>query len=164
MVLIEEPEDLPEVLGLLLEELVEDVELGPLDLVIIVEVVGLQQLLLHLLAVQVLQVLGVGRSLDVSHALLHHLQDWVKERLTEFGVEDRGKFVEIGSSSVLLELLGQFLAVVLGTGVELLHLLGSDDAVVVVVDDPEEGLVEVLIAWVRAKVRISATMVEITKT
>ena len=146
VVLIEEPEDLPEVLGLLLEELVEDVELGPLDLVIIVEVVGLQQLLLHLLAVQALQVLGVGRSLDVSHALLHHLQDWVKSRLTEFGVEDRGKFVEIGSSSVLLELLGQFLAVVLGTGVELLHLLGSDDAVVVVVDDPEEGLVEVLIA------------------
>lgn len=75
VVLIEEPEDLPEVLGLLLEELVEDVELSPLDLVIIVQVVGLQQLLLDLLAVQVLEVLWVDGSFDVPNALLHHLQD-----------------------------------------------------------------------------------------
>lgn len=75
VVLIEEPEDLPEVLGLLLEELVEDVELSPLDLVIIVEVIGLKQLLLDLLLVEVLQVFWVGGGFDVSNTLLHHLQD-----------------------------------------------------------------------------------------
>lgn len=75
VILIEEPEDLPEVLGLLLEELVEDVELSPLDLVIIVEVIGLKQLLLDLLLVEVLQVFWVGGGVDLSNTLLHHLQD-----------------------------------------------------------------------------------------
>ena len=88
VILVEEPEDLPEVLGLLLEELVEDVELSPLDLVIIVEVIGLKQLLLHLLTVEVLEVLGVDGGLDVSNALLHHLQDCIKEGLPSLGLRN----------------------------------------------------------------------------
>lgn len=74
VVLIEEPEDLPEVLGLLLEELVEDVELCPLDLVVVIEVIGFQKSFLHLFTVEVLEVIGVGGLLDVTHALLHHFQ------------------------------------------------------------------------------------------
>jgi hypothetical protein len=75
VILIEESEDLPEVLGLLLQELVEDVVLRPLDLVVVVQVVRLQQGLLNLLPVQVLYVVGVGRTLNVSNAFLNHLQD-----------------------------------------------------------------------------------------
>lgn len=88
VILVEEPEDLPEVLGLLLEELVEDVELGPLDLVIIVEVVGLEQLLLDLLAVEVLEVFWVDGGLDVSDALLHHLQDYIRRALPSLGLRN----------------------------------------------------------------------------
>lgn len=73
----------------------------------------------------------------------------IRRSLTELGVEELSKLVKIRSPSVLLELLGQLLAIVLGAGTEVLHFFGSDDAVVVVVDDPEEGLVEVLIAWIR---------------
>ena len=72
----------------------------------------------------------------------------IRRSLTELGVEELSKFVKIRSPSVLLELLGQLLSIVLGAGTEVLHFFGSDDAVVVVVDDPEEGLVEVLIAWI----------------
>ena len=35
VVLVEESEDLPQVLGLLLEEVVEDVEFGPLDFLVV---------------------------------------------------------------------------------------------------------------------------------
>lgn len=75
----------------------------------------------------------------------------IRRSLTELGVEELRKFVEIGLPSVLLELLGQLLSIVFGAGSEVLHFFGSDDAVIIVVDDPEEGLVEVLIAWVRGK-------------
>lgn len=75
VVLVEESEDLSEVLRLLLEELVEDVEFSPSDLVIVVQIISLQQLLFDFLAVQVLQVIGVDDSVDVANALLDHLQD-----------------------------------------------------------------------------------------
>lgn len=74
VILIKEPENLTEVLRLLLEQLAEDVELSPLDLVILVQIKGLEQFLLDLLTVQVLEVVGVGGGLDVSSTLLHHLQ------------------------------------------------------------------------------------------
>ncbi len=74
VILIEEAEDLTEVLRLLLQQLCEDVKLSPLNLAILVQIKGLQQLLLDLLTVQVLQVVGVSGSFNVTSALLHHLQ------------------------------------------------------------------------------------------
>ena len=75
VVLIEEPENLTKVLGLLLQQLAEDVELRPLDLVVLVQIEGLQKFLLDLLAVEVLEVFGVGGGVDVASALLDHLED-----------------------------------------------------------------------------------------
>jgi hypothetical protein len=67
---------------------VEDVVLGPLDLLVPVEVVGLQELLLDLCLVEVLQMLGVGGSLDVSCAFLHHLEHYLKRALPILGVRN----------------------------------------------------------------------------
>lgn len=75
VILIKEPENLPQVLRLLLQQLAEDVELSPLDLVILVQIKGLQKLLLDLLTVEVLEVVGVSGGVDVSGALLNHLED-----------------------------------------------------------------------------------------
>lgn len=75
VILIEEPENLPQVLRLLLEQLAEDVELGPLDLIILVQIKGLQKFFFDLLAVEALEVVGVGGGVDVSGALLNHLED-----------------------------------------------------------------------------------------
>ena len=68
--------------------------------------------------------------------------------LTELGIEELRKLIKIGPPSVLPELLGQFFSIVFGAGIKLLHFFGSDDPVVIVVDDPEEGLAEILIACI----------------
>ena len=47
VVLVEEPEDLPEIFGLFLQQVVEDVVLSPLDLLIIVKIISLEKLLLY---------------------------------------------------------------------------------------------------------------------
>jgi hypothetical protein len=87
VVLIEKPENLSQVFGLLLEELREDVELGPLDLIILVQIESLKKLLLDLLTVEVLQVLRVSGTLDISGALLHHLQNCIGCALPSLGSE-----------------------------------------------------------------------------
>lgn len=66
--------------------------------------------------------------------------------VTAFDGEEFGEIVEVGPSAVLPELLLQFFAIVGWAGCELLHFFESDDAIIVVVDDPEEGFGEVLIA------------------
>lgn len=73
VVFVEESEDLSEVLGLLLHQLVEDVELGPLDGLVVVEIVSSQQGFLDFDLVEVLDVLRVGGLLDVAGAFLDHL-------------------------------------------------------------------------------------------
>ncbi len=78
VVLVEKVEDFSKVLGLFLAlevDLVEDVELSPFDLVIVVEIVGLQKFSLDFLSVEVLQVVGVGSSLNASLASLDHSHD-----------------------------------------------------------------------------------------
>lgn len=88
VVLIEKPEDLSQVFGLLLEELGEDVELGPLDLIIFVQIEGLEKFLLDLLAVEVLEVLGVSGGLDISSAFLHHFQNCIVSGLPSLGLRN----------------------------------------------------------------------------
>ena len=75
VVLIEESEDLPEVLGLLLAlevDLVEDVVFSPFYLVVVVQIISLQKLSLNFLPVQIFQMLGVGGSVNASLASLNH--------------------------------------------------------------------------------------------
>jgi hypothetical protein len=86
VVLIEEAEDLSQVLGLLLEELVEYVVLRPFDLVVVVQIVGFQQFFLDLSSVEVLQVLGLARSFDIASALFHHFQNCIELWLPDLGV------------------------------------------------------------------------------
>ena len=88
VVLIEKPENLSQVLGLLLEELREDVELGPLDLIILVQIESLKKLLLDLLTVEVLEVLRVSRTLDISSAFLHHFQNCIEWALPSLGLRN----------------------------------------------------------------------------
>ncbi len=75
VVLIEESEDLPEVLGLLLAlevDLVEDVVFSPFYLVVVVQIISLQKLSLNFLSVQIFQMLGVGGSVNASLASFDH--------------------------------------------------------------------------------------------
>lgn len=78
VVLVEESENLSQVLGLLLKELVENVEFSPLDLIIIVQIVCLQKFLFNLSFVEVLKMFGVDGSLDLSFAFLNHFKDYFK--------------------------------------------------------------------------------------
>lgn len=82
---------------------------------------------------------------------------------TCLGGEELGELIEISLPSILLELLSQLLSIILGASIELLHLLGSDDAVVIVINDPQETLAEVLITCIGKDLRISLTRVEMTK-
>lgn len=75
VVLVEESEDLPQVLGLLLEEVIEDVEFGPLDFVVVVKVVGLKEFLLEFCLVEIFEVVGIGSLFDVPCALFDHLEN-----------------------------------------------------------------------------------------
>jgi len=75
VILVEESEYLPEVLGLLLQELVEDIEFSPLDLLVVVKVVGLEKDLLDFLLVEVFKVLGVGCLFDIASTFLYHTED-----------------------------------------------------------------------------------------
>ena len=70
VVLVEESEHCARVWQLLLQGLVGDVELSPVDLSIPVQVVCRHQLLLDGCLLQVLQVLGVSESGHISHARL----------------------------------------------------------------------------------------------
>ena len=88
VVLVEEPEDLPEVFGLLLQQVVEDIELSPLDFLVIVKIISTQKLLLDLSLVQVLEVVGVGGVLDVSGAFLDHLEHCIELPLPALGVRN----------------------------------------------------------------------------
>lgn len=60
VVLVKESEDLPEVLGLLLQELIEDVELCPLDLVVVVQVISFKESLFDFFTIEVLEVVWIG--------------------------------------------------------------------------------------------------------
>ncbi len=75
VVLVEEAEDLSEVLGLVLEELSGDVEFSPFDFVVIVEIEGFKEFLLDFFTIEVLEVVGVGGSFNVSDALLDHVEN-----------------------------------------------------------------------------------------
>lgn len=75
MVFVEESEDLPEVLRLLFQELVENVEFSPFDFLVVVQIIGFQELLLQLGLLEVLEVFGVAGSLNVARAFLDHLED-----------------------------------------------------------------------------------------
>lgn len=77
VVFVEKPEDSSKVLGLLLEEMVENVEFCPLNLLVVVQVVGLQEFFFDLAFLEVLEVLGIGGSLDVSNAFLHHFHNYM---------------------------------------------------------------------------------------
>jgi len=75
VVLVEEPEDLSEILRLLLAlevDVVENVILSPFDFVVIVQIEGLQKFLLNFFSVEVLQMFRVGSSVNVSFAPLNH--------------------------------------------------------------------------------------------
>jgi len=72
MVLVEESEDLSQVLGLLLKELIENVEFSPFNLIIIIQIVGFQKFLLNLSFVEILKVLWVDSSFDLSLAFFNH--------------------------------------------------------------------------------------------
>ena len=75
VVLVEESEDLAEVLWLLLHQGVEDIVFSPLDLLVVIKIIGLKKFLLDLGFVEVLKVFWVGCSLDVSSAFLDHFKD-----------------------------------------------------------------------------------------
>jgi hypothetical protein len=75
VVLVEESEDEAEVLGLFLHEVIEDVELSPLDLLVVVQVIGFQKFTFELCLLKVLQVFGVGSGLNISGTLFNHLED-----------------------------------------------------------------------------------------
>lgn len=75
MVFVEESEDLSEILRLLLEQLIEDVEFRPFDLLIVVQIIGLQKLSFELSFLETLEVLRVGSSFKVASTFLNHLQD-----------------------------------------------------------------------------------------
>ena len=63
-----------------------------------------------------------------------------------FGCQELGEFVEIGSTSVILELIEEGFPFVFGADVEFLEFLSSEYTVFVIVDDPQEGFGEVLIS------------------
>lgn len=88
VIFVEESEDLSEVLRLFLEQLVENVEFSPFDFVILVKVIGFQKNSLELRLLEAFQVLGVGRSFNVTSAFLHHLQDFIEETLPVLGVRN----------------------------------------------------------------------------
>lgn len=77
VVLVEETENGSEVLRLLLHEVVKDVVLSPLDLFIAIKIIGLQKFLFDLSFVKVLQMIGIGSSLDVSCTFFYHLEHYV---------------------------------------------------------------------------------------
>lgn len=74
VIFVEESEDLSEVFGLFGQQLVEDIVLSPLDLLIVIKIIGFKELLLDLNFVQVLEMFGIGGLFDVSSALLNHLE------------------------------------------------------------------------------------------
>lgn len=75
VVLVKESEDLSQILRLLLEEVVEDVEFGPLDFIVVVKVVGLKKFLLEFCLVEIFEVVWVGGLFDVPCALFNHFEN-----------------------------------------------------------------------------------------
>jgi len=77
VVLVEETENGSKVLRLLLHEVVEDIVLSPLDFFVAIKIIGLQKFLFDLSSVEILQMFGIGSSLDVSCTFFHHLEHYV---------------------------------------------------------------------------------------
>lgn len=88
VVFVEETENGSEVLGLLLQKLVEDVELGPHNFFVTVKIISLKELFFDFCLVEVLQMFGVGGSLDVSCTFLDHLEHYIKRPLPNLGVRN----------------------------------------------------------------------------
>lgn len=75
VVLVKESEDLSEIFGLFLKELIEDVEFSPFDFLIVVEIISLQKFSLQLSSFESLKVIRVRSSFEIASALLNHFQD-----------------------------------------------------------------------------------------
>ena len=75
MVLIEKSEDLSQVFGLLLQEMVEDVELSPFYFFVIVKIISLKQLLLEFCLVEVFKVVWVGSLFDIASTFFNHFEN-----------------------------------------------------------------------------------------
>lgn len=88
VVLVEEAEDLSEVFGLFLEELSGDMEFSPFDFVVVIEIEGFKEFLLNFFTVEVLQVVGVGGSFNVSNAFLDHVEDCIDSSVPILGVRN----------------------------------------------------------------------------
>ena len=86
--LIEKAEDFSQLTVGLAEELVKDIELCPLNLVVIVKVICLQKLLLDLIAAEFAQVIGVGGLVDILNTALDHFKHYVMLPVPIFGVKN----------------------------------------------------------------------------
>ena len=75
VIFVEESEDRSQVLGLLFEEMVEDVVFSPFDFLVTVQVVGFKQFFLDFGLLEIFEVLRIGGSLDVAGTFLNHLED-----------------------------------------------------------------------------------------
>ena len=109
VVFVEKPEDSCKVLGLLLEEMVENVEFCPLNLLVVVQVVGLQEFFFDLAFLEVLEVLGVGGSLDVSNAFLHHFHNYMESSLLILGFKNSDSSLRSALLPYSLNSLASFL-------------------------------------------------------
>lgn len=63
--------------------------------------------------------------------------------VTHLGSQEIRKFVEISSAAILSELSHEFFTLILRAGVEIFHFFESEDSILIVIDDSEEGFGEV---------------------
>ena len=66
--------------------------------------------------------------------------------VTDFFGEFEGKVVDVSLPTIISKDFVDFFSVVIFTGSESFHFLFGDDAIIVGVDEPEEGFGEVLVA------------------